>query len=205
MRYNSEHKERTRRAILTEAAAAIRDRGPDRVGVAEIMGKLGLTHGGFYAHFESKDALVAEAITHMLDRGHARFLKLTEGRPPAEGLVHFIDSYLSVAHRDERGKGCALAALCCDLPRMGAIARKRFTEGALRLPASMARLLAQSGVADAESLSQSAVAEMAGALALSRAISDPQRSEHILENSRRMVKARLGLPQAPWPEGAVHV
>ena len=196
MRYDAEHRERTHQRILAEAASAIRTRGPDRVGVAEVMAELGLTHGGFYAHFGSKDELIACAITYMFDRMIARFDRLTQGLPPAEALAVYIDSYLTVAHRDLPGRGCALAALSGDLPRLPAEARARFTKGALRLPAALARLLAELGHADAQTQAVSAVSELVGALALARAIADDDRSQAILKVSRDSIKARLGLGAA---------
>ena len=196
MRYDAEHKERTHQRILAEAASAIRTKGPDRVGVAEVMAELGLTHGGFYAHFGSKDELIACAITYMFDRMVARFERLTAGRAPAEALAGYIDSYLTVAHRDAPGHGCALAALSGDLPRLPADARARFTEGAQRLPAAIARLLSELGRADAQALAVSAVSELVGALALARAIADDERSQAILRISRESIKARLGLGAA---------
>ena len=196
MRYDAEHKERTHQRILAEAASAIRTKGPDRVGVAEVMAELGLTHGGFYAHFASKDELVACAITYMFDRMIARFERKTEGLPPAQALGVYIDSYLSVDHRDAPGRGCALAALSGDLPRLPADARARFTEGAQRLPAAITKLLAELGRAEAETLAVSAVSELVGALALARAIADDERSQAILRVSRASIKARLGLGAA---------
>jgi AcrR family transcriptional regulator len=92
MRYDDNHKERTRARVLAEAAAAIRSKGAERVGVAEIMAGAGLTHGGFYAHFKSKDDLVAQAITHMFDASYAWFLRHTEGRDPADALSNYIDA-----------------------------------------------------------------------------------------------------------------
>ncbi len=196
MRYDAEHKERTHQRILAEAASAIRTKGPDRVGVAEVMAELGLTHGGFYAHFGSKDELVACAISYMFDRMIARFERKTAGLPPAAALAAYIDSYLSLAHRDAPGRGCALAALSGDLPRLPAEARARFTEGAKRLPAALARLIGKLGHADPESLAVSAVSELVGALALARAIADEERSQAILAVSRASIKARLGLGAA---------
>jgi TetR/AcrR family transcriptional repressor of nem operon len=193
MRYDAEHKERTRRSILAEAAGAIRARGPERVGVAEVMSGLGLTHGGFYAHFKCKDDLVAQAITHMFDETYAWFLSKSEGLEPAAGLAAFINAYLSRAHRDARSTGCALAAMCGDLPRMPEQARARFTEGVERLHGGLTKLLKKLGRKNADALAMSAVAEMSGALALARAIGDAERSHQILRNAREMVKARLGL------------
>src|SRR5580692_7828040 len=106
MRYDSEHKERTRGRVLKEAAKAIRAEGPHRIGVAGIMANAGLTHGGFYAHFASKDDLVVAAIGQMFDEGAERVERETAGRSPAEGLAAYIDFYLSKDHRDARTTGC---------------------------------------------------------------------------------------------------
>src|SRR5258707_9470405 len=102
MRYDDNHKERTRARVLAEAAAAIRGKGVERVGVAEVMAGAGLTHGGFYAHFKSKDDLLTEAISYMFDDAYASFLRHTEGRAPADALSHYIDAYLATSHRDDR-------------------------------------------------------------------------------------------------------
>ena len=80
MRYDSEHKERTRARVVKEAAKAIRAEGPHRAGVAGIMAKAGLTHGGFYAHFVSKDDLVVAAMSQMFDEASVKFDRLTAGR-----------------------------------------------------------------------------------------------------------------------------
>jgi TetR/AcrR family transcriptional regulator, transcriptional repressor for nem operon len=193
MRYDPEHKERTRQRILAEAASAIRAKGPDRVGVAEVMAKLDLTHGGFYAHFASKDDLIAQAITYMLDERFAWFLRKTEGLEPKEALREFIDGYLSIAHRDSPSRGCALATLGGDLPRLPEAARTRFSEGAQRMVGAIAKLLTKLGAKNAESVASSAIAEMVGALALSRAVNDSQQSERILRTSRQGLMARLGV------------
>ena len=118
MRYDAEHKQRTREKVLKAAAKAIRAKGPDRIGVAEVMADVGLTHGGFYAHFESKDDLIAAAVSQMFDESRGRLNAETEGRSAAAGLRSYIDFYLSAAHRDARRWGCAVAALASDLPRM---------------------------------------------------------------------------------------
>jgi len=193
MRYDAEHKDRTRQRILAEAASAIRTKGPDRVGVAEVMARLDLTHGGFYAHFTSKDDLIAQAITYMLDERFAWFVRKTEGLEPKEALQAFIDSYLSTTHRDAPGRGCALATLGGDVPRLPEAARARFSEGAQRLVGAIAKLLRKLGTRNAEAVASSAIAEMVGALALSRAMSDSQQSESFLRASRQGLKARLGV------------
>src|SRR6266478_5581039 len=193
MRYDDNHKERTRARVLAEAAAAIRSKGAERVGVAEVMAGARLTHGGFYAHFTSKDDLVTEAVTYMFDAAYARFLQHTEGREPAEALANYIDAYLATSHRRDRTHGCPIAALSGDLPNLPELARARFADGTERLVAGFAKLMKKLGAKNAEALAWSAMAAMAGALALSRTVSDAARSTQILRNSRAMVRLRVGL------------
>jgi TetR/AcrR family transcriptional repressor of nem operon len=193
VRYSQAHKERTRLRVLGEAAAAIRAKGVERVSVAAVMSAAGLTHGGFYAHFESKDDLVAQAITHMFDGAYNdRFLNLTEGREPAAALASYVDSYLSLSHRLEPASGCPIPILSGDLPNLSDFARERFTDGVERVVAALAKLAKKVGTKDADAIAWSAIAEMAGAVALSRTVSD-DRAEAILANSRASVKARFGV------------
>jgi TetR/AcrR family transcriptional repressor of nem operon len=192
MRYSESHKQRTRLRVLGEAATAIRSKGAERVSVAEVMAAAGLTHGGFYAHFESKDDLIAQAITHMFDTAHSRFLSLTEGREPAAAIRSYVDFYLAPLHRLERANGCPIAILSGDLPNLSDRARARFTDGVERVVAALAKLAKKLGAKDAEALAWSAIAEMAGAVALSRTVSDA-RAAAILRNSRAIVKARFGV------------
>jgi TetR/AcrR family transcriptional repressor of nem operon len=196
MRYDPDQKERTHRQILAEAANAIRAEGPDRVGVADLMGKVGLTHGGFYAHFASKDDLIAQAITSMFEQGYANFLRRTEGLEPKKALEAYIDWYLSTAHRDAPSRGCPLASVTGDLPRLPEAARVRYTEGVERLAGGIIRLLKKLGNKNADALAFSALSEMAGALALARATSDPDLSDRMLASSCEMVKARVAAGEA---------
>jgi|GraSoi2013_115cm_1033766.scaffolds.fasta_scaffold30324_2 TetR/AcrR family transcriptional repressor of nem operon len=202
MRYDVDHKERTRARVLSAAAKSILADGPHRIGVADIMGKARLTHGGFYAHFASKDELVVAAIELMFDEALANLQRLTRGKAPAEALAAYIDWYLSPRHRDARETGCPMAALSADLPRLGSSARRRFSRGAGRLTAGIAMLLSALGQADAESLASSAFAEMVGALLLSRG-ADPGESDAILEGSRSRLKTRLEIAGPP-PREARH-
>lgn len=193
MRYDAEHKDKTRQRVLKEAARAIRAEGPHRVAVAGVMAKAGLTHGGFYAHFASKDELVAEAIGTMFEDAAKRFGREADGRDSAAALDAYIDFYLSTAHRDAPSTGCPLPSLSADLPRLAEPARQRFEQGVAALTGRIAGLLTARGQADAEALAGSVIAELVGALALSRAVADPVRSQSILDNSRAALKTRLGL------------
>jgi TetR/AcrR family transcriptional repressor of nem operon len=193
MRYDSDHKQQTRLRVLDAAANAIRLAGPDRIGVAGVMAEAGLTHGGFYAHFASKDELVTAAIAHMFEQAGERLRLETEGRGPAEGIGSYIDFYLSRKHRDARGFGCPMAALTSDLPRLTDEARLIFSAGARRLGDTLAAMLDEMGREDADAQARSVVAELIGALSLSRVEPDAKRSDAILATSKRSLKRRLGL------------
>jgi len=193
MRYDSEHKARTRARVVQEAAATIRAVGPDGIGVAGLMAKVGLTHGGFYAHFKSKEDLVAEAVGQMFDDSRAMFEFRTEGRTPADGLASYIDFYLSEQHRDQTERGCPLPRLSNELARLPGPARDRFAAGAAGLTGRVAELLEKLGIPDAELVAASMVSEMVGALALARAVPDREQSSRILEASRDGLKRRLGV------------
>lgn len=194
MRYDNEHKQNTRSKVLQAAAKAIRAEGPDRVAVAGVMAEAGLTHGGFYAHFSSKDELVAAAIGQMFEDARMRVEHDTAGRGPAEGLVAYIDFYLSKKHRDARGAGCPMAALSSDLPRMSDASRQQFAAGVQRVTTALGDQLAALGHADAETGARSMMAELIGALSLARVELDAKRSDAILAASRGQLKQRLGLP-----------
>ncbi|HEY4211064.1 MAG TPA: TetR/AcrR family transcriptional regulator [Steroidobacteraceae bacterium] len=194
MRYQSEHKEQTRQRVLTEAAAAIRESGPDGIGVAAIMAKAGLTHGAFYAHFESKDDLVAQAISRMFEESSEKFLKRTENLPAAAALTHYLDMYLSTRHRDAPQSGCPLPSLSGEVARLPDAARARFASGLETLTAALAGRIRELGHADPEMLATSMISEMVGALAMSRAVEDTAESDRILQASRNAIKARLSIP-----------
>jgi TetR/AcrR family transcriptional repressor of nem operon len=193
MRYAAEHKQNTRRTLLKAAAAAIRADGPDRVSVADVMAKAGLTHGGFYAHFPSKAALVASAVEAMFEEREGLIRDATAGREPIEALRLYVRHYLSRAHRDAAHSGCPIAALASDLPRLDAATRERHAEGARRVRALIAAPFAALGHADAQARAASMLAELVGALAMARAETDPQRSDEILAHSTRALLARFGL------------
>ena len=193
MRYDSEQKQRTREKVLQVAARAIRGEGPDRVGVAAVMAEAGLTHGGFYAHFKSKDDLIAAAIGQMFDEAQARMAHETEGLGPAEALAAYIDFYLSKKHRDARETGCPMAALSCDLPRLTDDARAAFAAGTQQLARGIQGKLSELGREHWEAEGRSMMAELVGALSLARVEPSVTRSNAILADSRQMLKQRLGL------------
>jgi TetR/AcrR family transcriptional repressor of nem operon len=196
MRYDAEHKQRTRERLLKETAKAIRREGPHKVGVAAIMAKAGLTHGGFYAHFASRDEMIAEGVTEMFRQGRERLAQSLSDRPPAEALKDYVEFYLSPAHRDTRTTGCPLPFLSADAPRLPEPVRARFAEGVLALEASLAEPLRALGRPEAGAEAGSLLAEMVGAVALARAEPDKARSDDMLRRSRERILQRLGLETA---------
>jgi len=193
MRYDSEHKRKTRERVLDAAAGAIRASGPERVGVAAVMAEAGLTHGGFYAHFDSKDDLVTAAVGHMFEQARARFVRETEGRDARTGLRAYVDFYLSKKHRDARDSGCPIPALSSDLPRLTEETRAIYADGVQRLVTRLTAMLGELDRAEAEGEARSLVAELVGALALARVEPDAKRSDAILAASKRHLVRRFGL------------
>src|SRR6185369_4828225 len=125
VRYASDHKAKTREQLLQAAAREIRAKGPDGVAVAGIMAQVGLTHGGFYAHFKSKDALIEAALEEMFRAAKERSEPIIASADSREALRAYLDFYLSPAHRDGRDRGCPLPALSGDFARGDAAGRPR--------------------------------------------------------------------------------
>jgi TetR/AcrR family transcriptional repressor of nem operon len=193
MRYDEDHKRKTREKVLDAAARTIRAEGPDRVGVAAIMAEAGLTHGGFYAHFGSKDELVIEAIRQMFEEAGERRRLSVDGKPPREGFRDYIRFYLSRSHRDGRGKGCPLAALATDLPRLPLGARAVFGAGVERLSGALGEMLAAIDWPEPEAAGAALLSEMVGAVSLARSVADAEQSDRILLTARNDILRRFGV------------
>src|SRR3982074_481300 len=103
MRYSKEHKLETHARIVKKASVRLREKGAHGVGVADLMKEAGLTHGGFYAHFDSREALVIEAFADAMDRSTERWRKLAEQTPPEKRLATIVGTYLTPLHRDDPG------------------------------------------------------------------------------------------------------
>src|SRR5947199_4533433 len=108
MRYSKEHKQETHARIVKKASVRLREKGAHGIGVADLMKEAGLTHGGCYAHFASREALVIEAFAYAMDRSIERWRQIVADVPAEKRLATIVDSYLSALHRDDPGRGCAI-------------------------------------------------------------------------------------------------
>ncbi len=180
MRYSSNHKAETRKRIIGEASRRFRKDGIEGTGLVPLMKALGLTHGGFYAHFTSKDALVQASLEAAVGEMLERWPDPKDG----EELRAFVTDYLSPRHRDSPGEGCPLTSLSAELGLRGTPSP---TSDAM--VARMAERLAGSDVRAApQQQGMVALAAMVGAIALARAVSDRAASDSILEAVRAAVQ-----------------
>lgn len=193
MRYSDTHKEETRKKVVSAAAAAVRAKGPEGMGVAEIMAGAGLTHGGFYAHFASKEALVAAAVEEAFRQSRERFTRLTADLSGPQALSAFVDAYVSMIHRARPDGGCPIVMLSSDLPRQGEAVREVFEAGVRRLIGRLATWLPAGPDEERQRLAASLLAEMAGAVSLSRAMAEDAAAERLLADARHSIKTRAGV------------
>jgi AcrR family transcriptional regulator len=167
----------THERIVDAAARAIRRNGYSGAGVADIMKDAGLTHGGFYAHFASRQAMLAEAADRAGAEAVQSMQRVTAGAPPQQALHAMLQAYLSDQHLKNIETGCATAALCSELPRQAPEVRSAATRRIKEMIDLVARQLPDWGQPGAHEQALVAVSTMVGALALSRAVDDPRLSE----------------------------
>ena len=172
-----------RRRIVETAGELFRRHGYDGIGVADIMQQAGLTHGGFYGHFASKDELAAEATTQAL-WSKAGIWDAIGTDPGAPGLAGFLEAYLSPAHRDDPGHGCALAALGSDAPREALPVREAVTRAVRSRLEKLALLMPGRSAAAKRRKALATMAGIVGALVLARAVADPALSDEILRDAK---------------------
>jgi TetR/AcrR family transcriptional repressor of nem operon len=158
--------------------------------VVDLMKLAGLTHGGFYAHFESREALVVEAFVLAMDRTIAHWLNLAEELPPEERFDAFVQGYLSSSHRNDRAHGCALPALGADIARSSPKARRTFGRKFGEMIDMVAQMLPEMSPEQARQAATSALATMMGAIVLARAVGDKNMSDDILAAGRQALRCR---------------
>ena len=183
MRYPAEQKAETRGKILNAAARLFRESGYDGVGVDAIMSEAGLTAGGFYSHFSSKEALFAEAMATAVDPGKALRMAKNMTLDAADPLGALIKGYLSRTHRDSVADGCPLPALTTDVARKSEATRESYERQFLRFLNEIEALFPESS-GPARERALAIVAQCVGGLMLSRAVKNEKLSDQILKSSR---------------------
>ena len=181
MRKSREAAAETRKRIVRAAARKFREQGIVATGLNDLMKAAGLTHGGFYKHFESKDQLVAEACADAVDSAIARM-----GMEAQSTINAAVAAYLSTRHRDDPASGCPLAAIGSELSRTDKKTREAATEGFERLVAVLA---GKSKTQNARRRALVAVATMIGAVTMSRVVTDPGLSAEILSAAEKSLAA----------------
>jgi len=187
-------KEQTRERILRAAARAIRRNGYEGVGVADVMREAGLTHGGFYAHFDSRDALLAAAVDQAGAESTENLSRAVAAAKPGEELMALVDTYLDERHvtAAEHGLGCAIAAAGSEVPRQQAEVRRAAARRIKDLIGFVERQFPEWGKSAAHEKAMGVVASMVGALMLARAVDDPQLSKAIRKSARELIRGAAG-------------
>jgi TetR/AcrR family transcriptional repressor of nem operon len=184
LRYSLEHKAKNHENILSVAARVFREHGGDSSGIGTVMKKVGLTKGGFYRHFKSKDDLFVEALVRAFDEMGRGMLEIARSAPAGQAVRTIIEHYLSTGHASSLGTGCVLSALGPELARKSVGVRRRIEAS---LEAYRERLLPfMPGETRDEKLAKFGLLfpSMAGILMMARVTSDPQRREQMLLQAR---------------------
>jgi TetR/AcrR family transcriptional regulator, transcriptional repressor for nem operon len=190
MRYSREHKQETHARIVKKASVRLREKGAHGIGVADLMKDAGLTHGGFYAHFDSREALVIEAFAYAMDRSTDRWRKLAEQTPSDKRLATIVDSYLTPVHRDDPGHGCAIPALSAEIARESPKTRKAFAAKLEQMIEMIAAQIPDLPRKTARKQAMASLATMMGTLVLARVAGSGEFSDDILGAGRDAVLDR---------------
>lgn len=179
-RATQSRKEETHERIVNAASRAIRRSGYGGTGVVDLMKEVGLTHGGFYAHFASRDAMLAEAADRAGAESVANMERVAADAPPGKALSAMFQAYLSAAHLANVEEGCVTAALCSEMPRQAPEVRRVATRRIKEMIDLVARQSPDWGQPGAHEQALSTVSMMVGALVLARAVDDKKLSDALL-------------------------
>jgi TetR/AcrR family transcriptional repressor of nem operon len=183
--------DRHHKEIVAKAATMLRERGVDGLSVADVMAAAGLTHGGFYRHFASKEALVAEATTAAFASIAERIEQGVSKDGPAAALRAYIVDYLSLGHIANPGIGCPVASFGTDVARQGDAVRAAYTNGLDQMCAAIAGCFADPP-AQSRRLAREIVTTMVGAVVTARATGNPQLMKSYLATARATVDQLIG-------------
>lgn len=188
MGHSKAEKEKTHERIVKIAAKRFRENGLAGIGIADVMKEAGLTVGGFYKHFGSRDDLVAEGVGSALGRWRRRMETAAASGGPPVGYQGLVDSYLSETHRDNPGTGCAVCALAGEIPRSGERTRALVTEQIRNTIEWIATLIGGKDKDAARAKAILTFSTLVGALGLARATSDKELSREILKTVAELLK-----------------
>jgi TetR/AcrR family transcriptional repressor of nem operon len=188
MGHSKAEKAQSHDRIVKNAAARFREQGVEGIGVADLMKEAGLTHGGFYRHFASREDLVAEAIEHALRDGAQAVDAIA--RLKRAPLASLVDAYLSAAHRDNLATSCAVTTLAGDVARASNRARTAYTSQVGLYLELLTRLIAGKKAKRGKAIA--ALSTLVGAVSMARAVNDEKLSREILKSAADELKAQLG-------------
>jgi TetR/AcrR family transcriptional repressor of nem operon len=187
MGHSQTQKTKNHERIVRTAAKRFREKGLAGVGIADLMQEVGLTVGGFYKHFDSRDDLVVEALRYALDTRRGQAEAAASGGPPLT-YAKLVDDYLSEGHRDHPGSGCVISALAVEIARGNKRTRALLTEEIRRALQSIADLTPGKDECPARSAAILTLSALVGAIGLARAVSDEGLSREILKSVGELLK-----------------
>jgi TetR/AcrR family transcriptional repressor of nem operon len=191
MNHEPSRKELTHERIVTAAARAIRRSGYAGTGVADIMKEAGLTHGGFYAHFDSRTQLLAEAADRAGAQSMERMRKVTDRAAPDDALRAFVDAYLSDAHVEAPETGCSLAALGTEMPRQAPEVRQVCARRLKDMVDLVERQLPEWGAPGRHEKALAVMSCLVGAMVLARASGDKRVSKDVRNAAKALIQRAL--------------
>ena len=194
-RYAKEHKQATRRRIVETAGSRLKRDGIDGSGIATLMADAGLTNGAFYAHFDSKEDLVASTVADQLREQRERY--------SGQSLEEIVRGYLSIQHRDDTAGGCPSAALLDEIARSSESVKRAYTDGLLAIIDDAAARLAPDDPQSARVRTFGVFALMVGTLQVSRALADRRLADDVLEQGIQNALALLGAEQRVSPSSCL--
>lgn len=187
MRYSKDHKAETHERIVKNASVRLRESGAASIGVADLMKEAGLTHGGFYAHFASRDALIGEAFAHAMDQTVKRWRKRAEEAQEGKELASIVTRYLTPQHRDDVGNGCALPSLGAEVLRADLKTRKAIAAKLEEMIDIISEQMPAQTTKAARREAIGTLATMMGSLLLARMAGAGEFSEEILAAGRQSI------------------
>ena len=189
---SANRKQETHERIVEVASRAIRRSGFGGTGVGEVMKEAGLTHGGFYAHFASREDLLTEAGGRACDDSLALASRAAEAAPPGQSLGAIVNAYMSPQHIAAIERGCPVSALGSELPRQALELRQRVTAHIKRMVELVARQFPDMGEAQAHEKAMSAVCSLIGTTIVARAVDDPAFSAALCDATTKQLLPDAG-------------